>query len=145
MAGYPASDHRAAESEWPPASCTLVVRALLLVGTKPETRAGAGARVHRMAVRGGGRHHSRDLFPRQRFPLGARIDASCGDVGYGVYLNQSVTLVFWFAWPVAAGRTDYLYTPPALYLVLAAATIVLAWATWAAIEVPCNRGGRSGP
>ena len=74
-----------------------------------------------------------------------RAEQFCADVGYGVYLNQSVTLPLYFAWRMAIGRTDYPHTGFGPYLLLASATIALSWVTYVWVEKTFNRGRKAVP
>jgi peptidoglycan/LPS O-acetylase OafA/YrhL len=69
-----------------------------------------------------------------------KVDSLFANIGYGGYLNQSVVLIFYFAYRVVWLKdTDYPNTSFLHYFALVAATAALSCVTFFGIEEPFNR------
>jgi peptidoglycan/LPS O-acetylase OafA/YrhL len=71
--------------------------------------------------------------------LAAKLDSFSANMSYGVYLNQSAALTFYFAYRMGKNDTDYLHNTSFLqYIILALATIAISYITYIGLERPVN-------
>ena len=71
--------------------------------------------------------------------IAEKLDSFSANMSYGVYLNQSITLTFYFAYRIGKNNTDYLHNTSFVhYLVLTLATIGISYLTYIGFERPVN-------
>lgn len=68
-----------------------------------------------------------------------KIDTFSADISYGVYLNQSIVLTFYFSYRLSINNTDFLNkTPFVYYLIISLLTIGISYFTYIYVERPIN-------
>lgn len=79
------------------------------------------------------------VFSRPLTGLAGKLDNVCSNLSYGVYLNQSITLIFYFEYRSRSGNVDYVNSSFWHYLSVVAGTVALSWVTFTFVENPLNR------